>query len=400
MHIQQFTAVILSAGASSRMGRPKALLPVAGVPAMERNVALFRQAGVQDVRAVIGPLDAPGQQGVAERFRGLNVPTAVNPRPEDGMFSSIRTALTALGPDWDAAGVLLLPVDIPLIRPRTVVRLLEEFEATGRRDALLLPTFQGQDGHPPLLGAAAIGEILAWNGERGMHGFLQSLPAERLRRLAVADAGSLLDMDTPDDHARLEARCQNLRWPALPDAAECRALLELHATPGRLEDIAAHSLLVARLALRLGAALREKGFDLDLPLLAAAGLLHDVAKGRPDHAAQGAALLRSEDVPDVATAMEFHGELPHVPQGRPTEAELVYLADKYAQGSRLVDLEERFAAKHDHFATKLGALEGLKRRREQARTVAARISDLLDQPVQDVLRREVPAEALLQGFTG
>ena len=81
------------------------------------------------------------------------------------------------------------------------------------------------------------------------------------------------------------------------------------------------------------------GVCLDLKLLEAAALLHDVARAAPAHAEAGAAVLDDEGYPRVAAVVRHHMQLPGPPSDLPGEREVLYLADKLTVGSRTVDLD-------------------------------------------------------------
>lgn len=102
-----------------------------------------------------------------------------------------------------------------------------------------------------------------------------------------------------------------------------------------------YSSVIARVAASLGRALQETGACLNLRLLEAAALLHDVARGQPEHAEAGAALLSAARLPRVAAVVAGHMELPGPLPAVPGEVELLYLADKLVRKKRVVPLERR-----------------------------------------------------------
>lgn len=170
----------------------------------------------------------------------------------------------------------------------------------------------------------------------------------------------------------------------IPDDAECLSLLgAFRAGP----EITAHCLAVADVAWRLTLALNDLGAGLDAPLVRAAALLHDLAKGRPDHAREGARILEGLGLPRVAAAMASHPDL-LVPNDAPlSETELVYLADKLVQGDRIVSLEERFSTKLARSGPTAGDTARMEGRLARARRSLARVEAALGAPVASVLSR-------------
>ena len=128
-------AIVLAAGASSRMGRPKGLLPLDGVPLLRVHVDTFRRAGLP-VTVVVGNR---AREHVAVLPPGVRVVFNLAWRRTEMADS----AAMGLAGESDA---LLIPVDAPPAHPDTIARLL----AT---PAPAVPTFAGQPGHPVRLGA-------------------------------------------------------------------------------------------------------------------------------------------------------------------------------------------------------------------------------------------------------
>ncbi|MGA2185305.1 MAG: nucleotidyltransferase family protein [Bryobacteraceae bacterium] len=181
--------VILAAGASSRMGQPKALLEYQGEAFLRR---LARMLGEVCGRVVV----VLGYD--AERVR-VAVPEdaeiTVNPEPGRGMLSSLQCGLRAAG---DAESVLFLPVDYGAVRGGTVARVAAE---AGTAE-IVVPVFEGRHGHPVCISRAIAVELLA------LPATAQARDVIRRHRAAthyiiVDDAGVVNDVDTPEDYRAL-----------------------------------------------------------------------------------------------------------------------------------------------------------------------------------------------------
>jgi molybdenum cofactor cytidylyltransferase len=183
--------LVLSAGASSRMGTPKALLDAGdGRSFVAAIAARAREAGAGAVVVVLGPPHA-------ERIRAAlpgDLTVALNPQPELGMLSSVQAGIRAL-PAVEAA--LIWPVDIPGVRATTVGAVLAA--APGR---IVIPTHGGRGGHPLAIPAGRFAELLALDPSLGLRALVQARPDEVVR-LPVDDPGVLVDVDTPDDLDKL-----------------------------------------------------------------------------------------------------------------------------------------------------------------------------------------------------
>ncbi|MBT0665146.1 NTP transferase domain-containing protein [Geobacter pelophilus] len=364
-------AIILAAGLSSRMKEFKPLLPLGRFTALERVILTMREAGVDDIRVVTGHRSPELEPVVAQ----LGAQIVFNRQYSRGMFSSVRAGVRSLGSDTDA--FFALPVDLALVRPATVRRLLEVFRLGGAD--VIYPCFMGKRGHPPLIAGRHSRTISSWRGREGLRGVLAMLQTGALT-VEVADELILRDMDTPDDYRSMAAMATRLD---IPTTMECRALLG--QVLGVDQRIIRHGQQVARLATELAAALNRVGCSLDLDLLSAAGLLHDLARHEKDHAMAGARILRELGFASTARLVASHMDL-IVNESRPlTEAELLYLADKMVLGERQVSLVERFQcarSRHNHDPE---ALRRIDLRLETARIIQRRCEAQLGSALRDLL---------------
>jgi molybdenum cofactor cytidylyltransferase len=369
--LKNISAIILAAGYSSRMGRFKPLLPLGHANALERAIALFRTNGVNDVRVVVGHKSA----AVEPVLKKHKVRRIFNQRYAEGMYSSVTAGVASLEDHIDA--FFLLPVDIPMVSRQTVRDLLRAH--AGNNSRILYPCFRGEQGHPPLIPTSFREGILAWHGNGGLKSFLAELSTVSTQ-VAVADDGVLLDMDTPDDYRKLQSK---LRFRTLLTPHECRALLRTVARDaGRL---AGHCQAVADVARCLGTSLMQRGCRLDMDLLIAAALLHDIAKGTENHAETGARFLRAMGFEQVADLVACHMHLVVSLESPISEAEVLFLSDKLVKGDRLVGLTERFRPKLQSFAADSAALMAAKSRWRTARIIQRRIECCLSRPLYQVL---------------
>lgn len=187
-------AIILAAGYSSRMGAFKPLLPFGETTVLERSIALFRAAGIADIRVVIGHR----ADELLPLLARLQVRPLFNGYYAQGMFSSVLAAAASLEAENEA--FFLLPVDFPLLRPESVDSLLRAWRSGA--GGILYPTCYGRRGHPPLLATFYREAILAWPGHGGLRALLKQYQEDAVN-IETGDEGILLDMDTPEDYARL-----------------------------------------------------------------------------------------------------------------------------------------------------------------------------------------------------
>jgi molybdenum cofactor cytidylyltransferase len=189
-------AVVLAAGMSRRMGAPKQLLRIAGKALLEHVLANVRASEVQEIVLVLGA----AAEELRRKISFDNLKVTVNPDYEQGMGTSLRTGLAALGPRVEGALVVL--ADQPFVQPRTLNRLITAREETGAQ--ITLPLYRGFRGNPALLDRSVFPEVMSLSGDVGCRAIFGD-HTERIQKVEVGDPGILLDMDTEDDLRRVES---------------------------------------------------------------------------------------------------------------------------------------------------------------------------------------------------
>ncbi len=188
--------IILAAGESSRMGTDKALLAYRGRTFLETILSTLRSAGIDRVVVVLG-------HHAEEIRRAVDLSSAqvvVNTDYRRGQTSSLQAGLRALESENLEAVVLCL-VDHPAVSAGTLRRLVESFKTSGSSAAL--PTFQGQCGHPALIGRALFAELRELGPAQGANAVIRKHRAAT-RFVQVIDPGILTDVDDPETYRGLK----------------------------------------------------------------------------------------------------------------------------------------------------------------------------------------------------
>jgi molybdenum cofactor cytidylyltransferase len=187
-------AIVLAAGASTRMGAPKALLPAGERTFIRRILETLRHAGIAETVVVVRPGDTALDAEIAAAGYGRAV---INPRPELGQLSSLITGLDAV----DRAGVdgmLVTLVDVPLINPGTIRVLCERAAMT--RAPIVRAVHRGRHGHPVIFKREVFDPVRRADPAIGAKAVLRAFPVEEVD---IDDPGIAEDVDTPDDYRRL-----------------------------------------------------------------------------------------------------------------------------------------------------------------------------------------------------
>ena len=182
-------AILLAAGESRRIGSPKPLLAWQGATLIEYQIAQLREAGVDDVIAVLGhrsedvlPLvTAAGARGV------------VNENYREGRASSLRTGADAVE---GAQTIVILSVDQP--RPAAVTRRLLAAHAS----SITVPSHDGRRGHPVILNGTLLPELREVDeASKGLRAVLARHHSD-VHEIPFDSASVLLDLNTPEDYER------------------------------------------------------------------------------------------------------------------------------------------------------------------------------------------------------
>ena len=190
-------AVILSGGASRRMGSPKALLPYQGRPFLEHLLDVAKHPGIGVRRVVLGPdADAISAQ-VALKADEI----VINKDWERGQLSSIQMAIRSLPAGTD--GLLLCPVDHPLISASLVADLIDSFEKTNA--SVVVPLYEGRRGHPVIFAARLYEELLNAPDDIGARAVVWAHRNE-ICEVSTTEEGCVLNLNDPEAFGKISAR--------------------------------------------------------------------------------------------------------------------------------------------------------------------------------------------------
>ena len=181
---------ILAGGESRRMGSPKALLPYRKKTFLEHLIEVTRHARVGLTKIVVGA-HAPEIAASLPSWTGSIV---VNENWQEGQLSSIRAAINSL-PPGTTGGLMLCPVDHPMISAELVARLIEEFDSSGK--LIVLPTYRGRRGHPAIFSVALYEELISASPEVGARQVVWGHAAD-VAELATEEEGVVLNINDPE----------------------------------------------------------------------------------------------------------------------------------------------------------------------------------------------------------
>ena len=193
------TAIVLAAGESRRMGRPKALLPFGKRSVIATVVHCLSRCPIDDLIVVAGPHATALAEELGERSGSGNPSPrlVLNDRYAEGMLTSVQAGIAAASPETRL--FLIALVDQPMIDPEVVAPLIEVARSAGER--IVIPTFEGRRGHPLFLPAGLAAEVSTLSAGIGLRELMQRHP-EAVLHVPVASDTILRDIDTPEDYER------------------------------------------------------------------------------------------------------------------------------------------------------------------------------------------------------
>jgi molybdenum cofactor cytidylyltransferase len=190
------SAIVLAAGLSTRMGRPKMVLPWGASTVIGQVVNTLLLAGVKEVVVVTGAARVEVED-VVKQVNRAEVRTAFNPRyAEDNMLISLQVGMASLGEDVDAMLVVL--GDQPQIEIDVVRSLMKVYQAENAR--LIVPSFDMRRGHPWVVDRSLWPALQSIPDGATMRDFLHAHP-QQITYLPVNSSSILRDLDTPEEYA-------------------------------------------------------------------------------------------------------------------------------------------------------------------------------------------------------
>ncbi|MGL5446113.1 MAG: nucleotidyltransferase family protein [Rhabdaerophilum sp.] len=191
--MSRFAALVLAAGASTRFaGGHKLLAEFRDKPLIAHALGLAKSAPVQFRLVVTGAR----ANEIAVLADAADMRSLHNPNFAAGLSTSLKAGLAALPPACE--GALILLADMPLIRPETLRAIIAAAQADPAL-AAIVPTHQGEWGHPVLLMRELFADIAMLSGDQGARVLLKS--RQDVMQLELDDPGILADLDTREAFA-------------------------------------------------------------------------------------------------------------------------------------------------------------------------------------------------------
>ena len=185
--------MILAAGESKRMGKPKLLLPFGEKTIIERVIDSVIQSKLDDVLVVLGA----HREKIEKKIKDFSIKIVVNPNFKNDMLSSVQCGFRALPEDVEASLVIL--GDQPEISIALINKIVEAYKKS--KKGIVLPVYRKNRGHPVLIDMKYQGEIEDLNPDLGLRNLVYK-HAEDILEVEVKTPSILQDIDTIEDYNR------------------------------------------------------------------------------------------------------------------------------------------------------------------------------------------------------
>lgn len=362
---EKIAGIILAGGYSSRMGELKALLPFRTDLIIIKQIKSMKEAGIDDIYVVVGYK----AKEIKFALKGWDVKVLFNKHYSEGMFSSIKTGVEAVSQE-EYDGFFILPVDYPLIRAYTYEWLMDTFYKDTPK--IVYPSFNYRKGHPPLISTELNDVILRHPGEEGLKGILKEYEKDAAY-VSIGNVSILIDVDTKEDYQKALVYAQE----KYPSFEMCKLLYERNKIDVKIET---HCKKVGEIAKNIALLLKEKDstLDIDPGLLYFCGLLHDLKKGTPEHAHEGAKVMMRMGYDEMANIIENHMNLDEVYLNSICNEAILYYADKIIKEDELIEPQQRMDSVESSNAIK---------RLLDAISIEGKINSLLGNNIINLLRK-------------
>ena len=189
------SAILLAAGESKRMGRPKQMLAWKGKTLLRHVLENLIHSTVDEIILVLGHEAEAIQKSLTE----FQIKIVINPDYQQGMASSLRQGLLAMDPGIEAFLVVL--ADQPGIGPEIINQIIDAFQRADPRRGIARPVYRGLQGHPVLIGVRYLQEALQLQGDVGARQILMNHP-EDILEIEADQEGILKDIDTHEEYQK------------------------------------------------------------------------------------------------------------------------------------------------------------------------------------------------------
>jgi len=191
---RNIAGIVLAAGASTRLGRPKQLVLLNGRPLLERVIAAVLESNLDHIVLVLGYRAPEIKKALQSFLAHSKLSILVNHNYQTGMAGSLQMGIQHIMNDYGAAMIIL--ADHPFVVSGLINHLVDRFRETDK--AICVPTFKGRRGHPVCIRRRFYPDIMSLSGDIGAREILREHP-DQLLAVEMDSDRAFKDIDTKSD---------------------------------------------------------------------------------------------------------------------------------------------------------------------------------------------------------
>lgn len=359
----KISGLIVAAGLSSRMKDFKPLMEIGKKPLIINTINSLKQSGIEDINIVVGYR----REDIENCIKNQNVNIIYNNKYESTfMYDSFKLGLDKVKNSCDA--IIFLPGDVGFVSKYTIDLLIQEISK--KQIKIVYPIYKNTIGHPPIISSECFEYLLNYNGKNGLKGGLDHFERES-KEINTPDKFILCDMDYKEDFYKVKKNFENRQYLSYED---CIYLLSYFNVS---KSIVNHVIKVKQICEDLSNSINKDKEIINVSLINAASILHDIKRKEKNHDDLGADLLHSLGYDKIANIVRSHMKLNEKMECLVNENTILYYGDKLVVEDEFSDLDKRFKEKFNKYKRDKEIQENIMRKYETALKIKSNIISII-----------------------
>lgn len=359
----KISGLIVVAGLSSRMNDFKPLMKIENKPLIINTINSLKRCNIEDINIVVGYRG----NDIEECVKNENVNIIYNSGYHSNfMYDSFKIGLDKIKDRCD--GIIFLPGDVGFVSKYTIDLLINEINK--KENKIVYPIYKDEVGHPPIISSKCFDYLLNYDGKSGLMGGMDYFKMES-KKINTPDKFILYDMDYKRDFYKVKYDFENREILCDKD---CICLLSYFNVAKRIIN---HGKKVKEICEDISKLINSKKNIIDINLINAASILHDIKRHEQNHSQVGANLLDSLGYKKIANVVRSHMKLEKGMKDLINENTILYYGDKLVEEDKFVGLDNRFKEKLNKYKDNQYIKDNIIDRYEDALKIKSNIISMI-----------------------